>query len=124
MPPIRFTALECRTLLTVSISLNGKIISPYSRCAKKGLVYIAITAPSSRQPFFCLECTKANTCSLCDMRSVSVNKYTFLCCWARPCAHCSLLVPYLRCRRVSGSHVVSSYPVHLTSYHLTLSTSW
>ena len=48
MPFIRFTALECRVFFTISISLNGEIISPYSRYVKKGLVYIIITAPFSR----------------------------------------------------------------------------
>ena len=78
MPPIRSSVLERRALLAIFISFNREIISPYSRCTKKGLVYIAIIAPSSRQPSSCLECTKANTCLLYDVRSVSLNKYIFL----------------------------------------------
>ena len=77
MPPIRSLASIRRVLLAASIFLDGKIISPYSRCAKKGLVYIAIIAPFGRQPSFCFKCTKANTCFLCDMRLVSTNEYTF-----------------------------------------------
>ena len=64
-------------LLAASISLNGEIMSPYSYYAKKGLVYIAIIAFFSCQPSSYSKCTKANTCSLYDMRLVSTNKYTF-----------------------------------------------
>jgi len=35
-------------LVIVSILSQGIVIGPYSRCANKGLVYVAITAPSSR----------------------------------------------------------------------------
>ena len=48
MPPIRLLASVYYALLAASISLNSKIMSPYSHCAKKGLVYIAIIAFSSR----------------------------------------------------------------------------
>ena len=52
MPFIRLSMFKRRTLLTTSISLNGGIISLYSYYIKKGLVYIIITDPFSRQPFF------------------------------------------------------------------------
>ena len=65
-------------LLATSISLNREIISSYSRCIKKGLVYIAIIEFFSRQSFSYTKCTKLNTYMLCDMRSVSFNKYIFL----------------------------------------------
>ena len=52
MPPIRSTTFKYRALLTTSISLDGEIISPYSHYIKKGLVYIAIMEPFSRQLFF------------------------------------------------------------------------
>ena len=78
MPPIRSITLKRRTLLTASISLNGEVISLYSRCAKKGLVYIAITVLFSCQPSFYLEYTKANIYLLYDVRLVSINKYIFL----------------------------------------------
>ena len=69
-------SLEAK-LLAISISLDGEIMSFYSRCAKKGLVCIIIIAFSSRQPFFYSKYTKANTCSLCDVRLVSTNKCIF-----------------------------------------------
>ena len=85
MPPIRsFTFKRC-ALLTTSISFNGEIISPYSRYAKKGLVYIIIISPSNRQPSFYFECTKANTYLLCNMRLVPLNKCRF--CYTRYCAY-------------------------------------
>jgi hypothetical protein len=47
MPSIRSLVFKRYTLLVISISLNREIISPYSHCTKKGLVYITITAFSS-----------------------------------------------------------------------------
>ena len=77
MPSIRLLASVYCVLLAISISLDGEIMSPYSYYAKKGLVYITITASFSCQPFSCSECTKANTYFLYNMRSVSTNKYIF-----------------------------------------------
>ena len=77
MPLIRSLASMRRTLLATSISLDGKIISPYSCYTKKGLIYIIITAPFSRQPSSYFKYTKANTRSLCNVRLVSTNEYTF-----------------------------------------------
>ena len=77
MPPIRSSASEHYILLTSSITLNGEIINPYSYCVKKGLVYIIIADPSSYQPSSYSKYTKSNTYMLCNMRSVSFNKYTF-----------------------------------------------
>ena len=79
MPPIRSSTSKCCTLLTASISLNENIISPYSYCAKKGLVYIIIISLFSRQSSFYSKCTKANTCLLCDVRLMPFNKYRSLC---------------------------------------------
>ena len=77
MPPIRsLVSVRC-ILLAASISLDGEIISPCSCYIKKGLVYIIITAPFGCQPSSCFKCTKANTCSLCDMRLVFTNEYIF-----------------------------------------------
>ena len=79
IPPIRsFTSKRC-TLLTVSISLDGEIISPYSYYIKKGLVYIIIMDLFSRQPSSYIECTKLNTYILCNMYLVSLNKYACCC---------------------------------------------
>ena len=77
MPPIRsLTSMHC-VLLAAFISLDGKIISPYSYYTKKGLVYVAIIASSNYQPSSYSKCTKANTCSLYDVHLVFTNKYTF-----------------------------------------------
>ena len=78
MPFIRSFTSKRRTLLTISISLDGEIISPYSYYAKKGLVYIIIINSFSYQPFSYIECTKLNTYILYNVRLVSFNKYTFL----------------------------------------------
>ena len=77
MPPIRSLASVRCVLLATSISLNGEIMSPCSYYTKKGLVCVTITAFSGRQPSSYSKCTKANTRSLCDVRSVSTNEYTF-----------------------------------------------
>ena len=50
MPPVRslvFKYSACCSKLVAVILLLGKIISPYSYYAKKGVVYIIITALSS-----------------------------------------------------------------------------
>ena len=77
MPFIRSLASIYYALLAASISLNSEIMSLYSYYMKKGLVYIIITAPFGRQPFSYSKYTKANTYSLCNVRSVFTNKYTF-----------------------------------------------
>ena len=77
MPFIRSLASIYYILLATFISLNGEIISPYSYYTKKGLVCITIITSFNRQPFFCSKCIKANTYSLCNMHSVSTNKYIF-----------------------------------------------
>ena len=77
MPPIRLSTSKRRAFLAISISLNGEIISPCSYYAKKGLVYIIITNPFSRQPSFYTKCTKLNTYILYNIRLVSFNKCTF-----------------------------------------------
>ena len=78
MPLIRLSIFKRRALLTTSISLNKKIISPYSYYIKKGLVCVIIINPSSHQFFFYTKCTKLNTCMLYNMRLISLNKYIFL----------------------------------------------
>ena len=68
---------ERYTLLATSISLNGEIISPYSRYIKKGLVYIIIINSSNCQFSSYTKYTKLNTCVLYNVRLVSLNKYAF-----------------------------------------------
>ena len=77
MPSVRSLVSIYYILLAISISLNSKIISPYSRCMKKGLVYIIIIVPFSRQPSSCSKYTKVNTYLLYNIRLVSTNKYIF-----------------------------------------------
>ena len=77
MLPIRLSTSKRCILLVISISLNGEIISPYSYYMKKGLVYIIIINPFSRQPSFYTKYTKSNTCMLCNVHLVSFNKYIF-----------------------------------------------
>ena len=77
MPVVRLTVFKSYTLLTSSITFNGEIINPYSCCAKKGLVCIAIVNPFNYQSFSCSECIKLNTYILYNVRSVPLNKYMF-----------------------------------------------
>ena len=77
MPLIRSLASVRCVLLAASIFLDGEIISPCFYYAKKGLVYIVITAPFNCQSSFYFKCTKANTRSLYNVRLVFTNKYTF-----------------------------------------------
>ena len=78
MPSIRFSTFKHYALFIISISLNREIISLYSRCAKKGLVYITIISFIDRQPSSYFKYTKANICSLYNIRLVPFNKYIFL----------------------------------------------
>ena len=77
MPFIRSLASVRCVLLAASISLNGEIMSPCSYYAKKGLVCIIIIAFFGHQPSSYSKYTKANTYSLCDVRLVFTNEYTF-----------------------------------------------
>jgi hypothetical protein len=78
MPFIRSFAFEYCALLAISISLNSEIISPYSCCVKKGLVYITLISLSSYQSSFYLNYTKVNTRSLYNIYLVPFNKYMCL----------------------------------------------
>jgi len=48
------------TYIVAVILLLSKVILLYSCCAENGLVYVAIVAPFSRQPFFYFKCTSLN----------------------------------------------------------------
>ena len=78
MPSIRFLASKRYTYVVTIIFSLGKIIPTYSYCVLKGLVYIAITALSSRQPFSYAKCTKSNMRSSCDIKLMSNTKYKLL----------------------------------------------
>ena len=64
---------------TVAFILSsGEVMLSCSYCAKEGLVYIAITAPSSHQPSSYSECTSLNIYSSYNVHSVLVVKCIFL----------------------------------------------
>ena len=67
MPPIKFTASKRHTYIVKTIVLLSKIMPSCSRYIKKKLLYIAIAALSSRQPFFYFKYTKLNIRSSCDI---------------------------------------------------------
>ena len=77
MPPIRSSASKRRALLAISISFNREIISPCSRCARKGLICIIIISPTGYQPSSCFKYIKANTRLSYNMRLVPFNEYRF-----------------------------------------------
>ena len=78
MPPIRSsTSGRYNKLITLIISIS-KVMPSCSYYVEKGLVYIMIAAPSSRQPFSCTKCTKANMRSSYNVRSVSDAEYACL----------------------------------------------
>ena len=75
MPPIRSSASRrYNKLITFIISIS-KVIPSYSYYIKKGLVYIIIMAPFSRQPSSYTKYTKANMRSSYDIYSISNTKY-------------------------------------------------
>ena len=81
MPPIRslaFKHLAYHSKLIAVIFSLSEIMPTYSYYTEKGLVYITITAPSSYQPSSCLECTKSNMHSFCNVYSVSNAEYIYL----------------------------------------------
>ena len=90
---VKSLASKRYTLLATSISLNREIISPCSYYTKKGLVCVIIIFFSSCQPSSYLKCTKANTCLLCDVRLIPLNKCISLYLYARYCAYYNLLIP-------------------------------
>ena len=77
MPPIRSLASTCYTKLVAVILLLGEIMPSYSYYKEKKLVYIAIIALFSRQPFSCIKYTKSNIHLFCNIRSVSNTEYLY-----------------------------------------------
>ena len=78
MPPIRSFASKRYTRIISTILSLSKIMSAYSRCSEKKLVYITIVLPTGRQPSSYAKCTKANMRSSYNVRSISNTKYTRL----------------------------------------------
>ena len=81
MPLIRFLAfkrLACRFKSVAVILLLSKIMPTYSRYTEKGLVYIAIIIPFSRQPFSYAKYIKLNIRFICNIYLVFNTKYIFI----------------------------------------------
>jgi len=93
--PLLVTSIRQVKLVALILSIGG-IIPSYSRYIKKGLVYITIVAPSSRQPSSYTEYIRSNVRISYNVRSVSDTEYK------RTITRLTRLTPYLICRRVSG----------------------
>ena len=78
MPFIKSLASKRRAYVVAVILLLSEIIPTYSYCVLKGLVYIAIIAFLSRQPFFYTKYTKLNIRLSCNIKLVFNTKYAFL----------------------------------------------
>jgi len=70
---------QCRAYTVTVILLLGEVILLCSCCVERGLVYVAIAAPSSRQPSSYLECTFVNMRSSYNICSVSDTKCIYTC---------------------------------------------
>ena len=75
MPFIRFLAFKRRIYIVLVILLLGEIMSIYSYCTKKKLVYIIIIAPFGSQPSSYIKYTKLNMHLSCNIKLVSNAKY-------------------------------------------------
>ena len=78
MPFIKSLASKRCTYMVAIILLLNEIMLTYSYYVLKGLVYIAIMAPSGRQPSFYTKYTKLNMRSSCNIRLVFITKCAFL----------------------------------------------
>ena len=78
MHPVRSSASKRRAYVVAVILSLGKIISTYSHCVLKGLVYIIIISLFSRQPSSCTKYTKLNMYLSCDIKLVFNAKYVCL----------------------------------------------
>ena len=78
MPFIRFLASKRRTYIVVVILSLSEIMPTCSCYVSKGLVYIVIIAPLSRQPSFYTKCIKLNMRSFYNIKLVFNAKYAYL----------------------------------------------
>ena len=97
MPFVRSSASKRRTCVIAIIFLLSKIMPTYSCCMLKGLVYIIIITPLSRQPSSYTKCTKLNMRLSYNVRLVFNTKCIFL---IYSYVLQSLQLPYLICLRV------------------------
>ena len=75
MPFIKSSASTyCAKLVAIILSLS-EIMSSYSYCKEKKLVYVTIIALSSYQPSFCVKYTKLNMRLFYNIRLVFNTKY-------------------------------------------------
>jgi len=78
MPPLRLLSSTIRRAHIVAVILSlGEVIPSYSRYVEKGLVYIAIAAPSSHQPSSYFKCTSINIQLSYNIYLISNIKYTY-----------------------------------------------
>jgi len=78
MPPLRpLLSTIYYTYIVAAILLLSEVILFYLYCAKKGLVYITIAAPSSCQPSFYFKCTSINIHLSYNIYLVSNVKYIY-----------------------------------------------
>ena len=75
MPPVRFTVFKRHARVIAVIFLLSKIMPIYFCYTKKKLIYIAIIALSSYQPFSYFKYTKLNIYSFYDVLLVFNAKY-------------------------------------------------
>jgi hypothetical protein len=81
MPPVKslaFKHLAYRSKLVAVIFSLSEIMPSCSYYTEKGLVYIAITALFSQQPFSCSKCTKLNIHLSYNIYSISNAKCIYL----------------------------------------------
>ena len=78
MPFIRSLVFKRRAYTVLLILLLSVIISTYSYCAKKKLVYITITALFSHHPSSCSKCIKLNICLSYNVQLVFNIECVFL----------------------------------------------
>ena len=77
MPFIRFLVSKHCAYIVKIIVLLSEIMSFYSCCIVKGLVYIIIINLSNCQPLFYSKCIILNVYSSYNIRSVSNTEYIF-----------------------------------------------
>ena len=66
------------TYVIAVILLLSEVMPLCSYCVERGLIYVAIAAPSGRQLSSYSKCTSSNMWSSYDVYSVSDTKYVFL----------------------------------------------
>ena len=97
MPPIRSTASRRYNKLMPLILFINKVMPSYSYYIKRGLLYVMIVSPSSRQPLSYAKYTTVNMRFSYNICLVSNTKYK------RLIAYLNYLMPCLICSKVLDS---------------------